>query len=395
MKKDIRDCNFSSITGWRGDSLCCPQAFGGDIFSGCSLNCFFCFCREMEQELFEKYYTGWSRDLVREADPELYKKLFDRAFGSDKETNDWGIKCLRYGLPFNMGSKSETFQFANNNTVIKILELFREYKVPVIFETKSTYVGLQKYIDIIKDLNAAVIISIMGGSDTLNYKLEKYCPPASMRWLFVEELNKKGIWTGVRWEPIMPTINGSDKDLENYAKNAAKYNARHVSLYSYRSSNYYTAKEEFEKRNFNYIKMLEKSTDEEFRPIGNKFFDFLNKYDVPASSPDFVNFPFRSDRLSCCGTDELFKPYLFTFQYALKLIKDKGKVQWEDMENIEFKEPEAYKRMKLNWNGKGQYYNLNDCFGVIPIDKDKNGMNIYAAENGTNQPTTFTRSSFV
>ena len=193
MKKDISGIGFKSIAGWRGDSLCCPQAFGGDVFSGCSLNCWWCFCREMEEEMYTKYYDGWSRDLVRRADPDLYKNLFDRAFGSDRPSSDWLVQCLRQGLPFNMGSKSETFQYANDRDVVRVLELFREYRVPVIFETKSVYAGLAQYLDIIKNLNAAVIVAIMGGSDTLNYKLEPNCPPASSRWAFVRDLNDHGV----------------------------------------------------------------------------------------------------------------------------------------------------------------------------------------------------------
>lgn len=384
MKKDISQIGFKSIAGWRGDSLVCPQAFGGDIFSGCSFGCWFCFCREMEAEMYQKYYDGWSRDLVRKADPALYKDLFNRAFGSDKPSNDWLIRCLRYGLPFNMGSKAETFVYPNDETVVEILELFREYKVPVIFETKSIYAGLAQYLDIIKDLNAAVIVSIMGGSDTLNYRLEPGAPPASSRWQFVKELNRLGIWAGVRWEPIMPSINSSDEQLEGYAKNAEESGAKHVSVYHYRSSNFKQAQVEFEKNGFNFIKMLEGSTDENWKPLGKKLFSFLKQRGVPVSSPDFVNFPFDNDRISCCGTDELFKPYLFNYQYALHLIKTKGSVCWEDMESIEFKESESYLRMKAGWNGGGQYYSLKDCTeGVIVAGMDKRGFNIYSRDEKT------------
>jgi len=39
LKKDIRELKFGSIVGFRSDSLCCPQAFGGDCFAGCSAGC--------------------------------------------------------------------------------------------------------------------------------------------------------------------------------------------------------------------------------------------------------------------------------------------------------------------------------------------------------------------
>ncbi len=164
MKKDISKIEFKSIVGWRGDSLCCPQAFGGDIFAGCSAGCWWCFCREMEESLYNHYYEGWSRDLVRPCSPDSYQKLFERAFGTDKDSNDWIIKCLRRGLPFNMGSKSEPFchEDLEWRLVEKILLLFKEYNVPMIIETKSHYIGLKRYMDILQEMNIAVIVAIMG-----------------------------------------------------------------------------------------------------------------------------------------------------------------------------------------------------------------------------------------
>lgn len=385
MKRDISRSPFKTISGWRGDSLACPQAFGGDIYAGCDYGCWWCFCREMEAEMYNKYYTGWTRNLVRQADPDEFQKLFDQAFGSDRATKNWSVSCLRQGLPFNMGSKSEPFAEPNDEKTIQILELFREYRVPVIFETKSVYVGLRRYFDIIKDLHAAVIISVMGGSDTLNYRLEPGAPVASSRWQLVKDLNAAGVWCGVRWEPILPTINASDSILRKYAENAKRYGAKHVSLYHYRSSNFYTAKEEFERRGFDYIRMLENSKDKKWKPVGQKLFDCLRKQNVPCSTPDFVNFPFDSDCISCCGTDELFEPYNFNYQYALRRIKTQGSVSWDDMEEIDFCEPSSYNRMKEGWNGGGQYFGLADCVGVVALDRDANGFKIYGAADGAIQ----------
>jgi DNA repair photolyase len=379
-KKDIRSIKFKSIVGWRGDSLVCNQAFGGDIFAGCSMGCWWCFCCETAEELYTKYYDGWSRDLVRPSEPIFFKKLFDKAFGSDKKTNDWTIECLRYGLPFNMGSKSEVFciEDREENIVVPILKLFREYNVPVIFETKSQFIGMRRYLDIIKDLNCAIIVSILGGTDTLNAVLEPFAPPPSMRWAMVRELTDMGLWVGVRWEPILPGINSSDEVLEDYVNRCLINKAKHISMFNYRTSNARIAKEQFESRGFNYIKMLKGNLDENWRPIGQKFFNCAKAKGVPISTPDVVNFPFDSDCISCCGVDGLFKPYLLNLQYLLHLIKTKGFVSWDDVEEIEFKEPKAFERLKGMWNKKGgMYYSIGDCRGVKVLDVDHNGFNIY------------------
>lgn len=386
-KKDISQCQFGSIHGWRGDSLTCPQAYGGDVFGGCSMGCWWCFCREMEEELFTKYYSGWHRNLVRPCDPDDYRKLFDKAFGSDKATSDWGIQCLRRGLPFNMGSKAETFCIEDlqyeDSVVVPVLELFREYRVPVIFETKSTYIGLERYLDIVKDLNCAVIVAIMGGSDTLNYKLEPGAPTASARWHLVGELNKRGIWCGARWEPIMAGINSNTDALEGYVKQAAKAGAKHISFYNYRTSNARRAQEEFEKRGYNYTKMLRGNLDEAWKPVGEQFMELCRAAGVAASSPDFVNLPFSNDKESCCGTDGLFPAeYQFTFQHACRLIKENGSVSWDDMDAIDFKEPEAYARLKKHWNGGGGYFTLADSPDIVELDRDSAGRIIYGRRGG-------------
>jgi len=379
MKKDIRQLKFGSIVGFRNDSLCCPQAFGGDIFAGCAMECFFCFCREMEEGLYKRYYSNWSRDLVRPCNPEDFRVLFDKAFGSDKHYDNWHIQCLRKGLPFNMGSKAETFclEDMKHNVVVPVLKLFKEYKVPMIIETKSHYIGLDRYLEILKDMNIAVIVSIMGGSDTLNYKLEPGSPPASMRWSLVKTLNDLGIWTAVRWEPLLVGINTKEDMLEGYAEMALRSGAKHVSFFNYRTSNYKIAQKEFESRGYNYVKLLEKNLDENWVPVGKQFRKILKDKGVKASSPDFVNFPFDNSCESCCGVDGLFTPYEFTFQHACKLINLRGYVCWDDMEAITFREPNAYERMKEVWNGKGQYFSLNDSPEIKVLDKDKNGMNIY------------------
>ena len=64
---------------------------------------------------------------------------------------------------------------------------------------------------------------------------------------------------------------------------------------------------------------------------------------------------------------------------------EKGSVCWDDMEEITFREPDAYERMKEVWNGKGQYFSLNDSPEIVVLDKDKNGMNIYGRATGVEE----------
>jgi hypothetical protein len=232
-------------------------------------------------------------------------------------------------------------------------------------------------LPLIKELNSAVIVSIMGGSDTLNYRLEPGCPSPSTRWRLVETLNKMGIWCGVRWEPVLPGINSAEEIFQDFAEKAKKYGAKHASIYGYRTSLAERAKVEFEKRGFDYIKMLEKCLDDSWQPIGKRLIRALKDKGVPVSSPDFVNFPFDSDKESCCGTDGLFTPYRFTFQYACRQIKEKGSISWEEMEAVDFKHPETVEKLRKCWNGGGGIFTLADSPEIVVIARDSNGQNIY------------------
>jgi DNA repair photolyase len=377
---------FGAITGWRGDSLACPQAFGGDIFQGCSMGCWFCFCRELENRTYSKVYRNWKPGTVRTSDPDDFRKLFDRALGSDKPSTDWTIRCLREGVPFNMGSKAETFCYEDFrfNSVVPVLEVFRNYHYPIILETKSHFVGLKQYLDLIKEMNVAVIMAMMGGSGELISKLEPGVAPSSSRWQLVKQLNELGVWTGVRWEPVLIGINSTDNDFENFAKWCARSHAKHASVYNYRSSDTKAALMEFETRGFDYIKLLQRN-ETEWPERGKKLVQYLKQYKVPVSSPDFVNLGFENDCVSCCGLDQKFGlKYKLSWMYAVKLIKQNGSVHFSELADLTFKHPEHFEVMRESWNGSNKIWTLKDSPEIEVQGYDKAGFAIYGRRENTN-----------
>lgn len=320
---------------------------------------------------------------MRPSSLEDWERLFDRALGSDKP-GTWLIECLRHRLPFNMGSKAETFcrEDLGEGLTEKVLSLFLRYDYPLILETKSHLVGLVRYTDLLKKMKVAVIVAQMGGSDTLAYQLEPGCAPPSMRWELVRQLNLMGIWTAVRWEPILMGINSSKDALVDFAEKAQRYGAQHVCWYNYRTSDPTAAFTAFESRGFDYAGMVEKNEGPAWIAVGETFVGELRSRGVPQSSPDFVNFPLSSDRESCCGVDGLFSSsYQFTLQHACAVIRQKGSVSWEDMEAVTFRHSESYNRLKRIWNGKHSegYYTLADARGIVVLDKDGQGQNVYSS----------------
>ena len=380
-----------TIVKWRGDSMVCPQAFGGDIYAGCSVGCWYCFCRELEAK-WNRGKPWWHPNLVRPSRYEDWVHLFE----THQTARSWEAECMRHRLPFNMGSKAETFCLEDQDyrLVERVLGLFHKYKYPIIFETKTHLAGLRRYREIIKELDAAVIVAQTGGSMTLAYRLEPGAPNPMLRWEFVQQMNEEGIWTAVRWEPILMSINSSVDVLEDFAKKAKKFRARHVSFFNYRTSDAKQALDNFEANGFDLGKVVEANDGPKWIETGRLFFKMLRDLGVPTSSPDFVNFPFDSSCESCCGVDDLFPGHIYqlTFQHACRLIKERGRVSWGDMEAVPLKHPESYARMKRIWNGERNegYYTMRDARGVVVLGKDGDGQNIYGRDGSEERPKTRT-----
>lgn len=382
----------------RGDSRVCPQALSGDAYHGCMNRCIFCFCRELESTMMPAYWDNWTPNLVRPANLDYYRKMLDLAY-SDKPTKNLVALGLRKGIAFNLGSRAELWQEKEfeTETTYQILELFKEYDHPIILQTKAQWCGCDKYVDLMKDMKIAVIISILGGGNILAQRLEPKAPPTDQRWRLVNYMNSQDIWTGVRWEPILPTINDDEKSLKAFARRAENNGAKHISWYNYRTSRRPMGKKMFEEAGFNFKKMWEKNKDKHWKDIGKRVIDIFNEKSTPHSTPDWINFPFDSHKISCCGIDDLFpKGYnKFTFQYACHILKVKGKVSWQDMVSAE---PILYDEKEFNlvkhlWRETDKnYYGMRDLYDEFKIDfagEDNDGMPIWKIREKSDDVLSF------
>lgn len=371
----------------RGDSRVCPQALSGDAYHGCENRCIFCFCRELESTMFSAYFDNWTPDLIRPADLKYYEKMLKLAY-SDKKTTNIVALGLRKGIAFNLGSRAELWQEKEfeTETTLKILKLFKEYDHPIIMQTKAQWVGLDKYASLLSEMKAGVIVSIIGGGNIELLKLEPKAPPADQRWRLIRYLNEEwDIWTAARWEPILATINDDEKTLNNYGRRAKNNLAKHISFYNYRTSRRPMAKKLMEAAGFNYEKMWKFNDDVYWKEKGKKAFEIFKSYGVPCSTPDWLNFPFENDCISCCGIDKLFpKGYnKFTFQYACARIRDYGQVTWQDMldaDPILFDKKE-FELVKHLWNEPDDhFFGMRDLYDEYRIDyagEDSDGMKIW------------------
>lgn len=126
--------------------VCCDSPVRLDNYKGCSHGCKYCFAN-----------TKRSIDDIKPMNSIKGLKSFIEGKRS-KLTNwcDWDI-------PLHWGGDSDPFQPCEKifGLSYKILEVFKETKYPFIVSTKGKIIAEDKYLDLLKDCNAVVQISMV------------------------------------------------------------------------------------------------------------------------------------------------------------------------------------------------------------------------------------------
>lgn len=371
----------------RGDQHVCPQALGGDSYHGCSINCTFCFCRELESTLFPAYFDDWTPDTIRPADLSYYEKMLALAY-SEKQTKNKVALGLRMGIAFGLGVRSEPFMLPierEQRITLEILDLFKEYDHPVLLLVKSHLPAKAPYFSTISEMKVATVISIIAGDVKKISALEPHAPSSKQRWGAVKTLNESGLWAAVKFEPVLPTINDSDEELRSYAHEAVDSGCKHITFYNYHCSRPPMAKARFKEAGFDWEKMMRANADEPWKPNAKRILELFKGYDIPTSTADWVNLPYDSDCESCCGIDLIWPEGFnkFTFRHAAKLLKDKGTVSWKDMVEASpgLYDDNDFELMKSLWvDVNEKMYGMRDLFDAYHIDlagEDSEGLPIW------------------
>jgi len=329
------------------------------------------------------------RGLVNPINIKNLENVLKLAF-SERESSNPVIRAIRSKFPIAVGKKVEPFQPVELETeaTLRCLRLLREYDVPTLIETKHIYLGLDKYLKIISDMDVAINVSILTGSMAKMALLEPRAPMTDHRWKLVKLLKDSGHWVGVRNEPMMLGIGSSDIIMKRYADRAADVGVDHVNFGAYRVfdpkmayKNFVTIGMEREYRKM--WKMID--TPGLWREIGEKMFSLLHECGIKASSSDWDVFFDLNDCENCCGTDEKFPNFnRFTWQHALEILKDKGRVKWSDIEPHSdwLGEKKIAKRgvedIKEIWNlERPKYFALKDIPQINVEGRDGEGNVIY------------------
>lgn len=349
----------------RSDFHVCPNPLSGDSYSICPHDCKYCFIRESYHTYMKQTFD---RGLLPTSINELNQTL-KTAFGTTKESSDPAVLALRAGLPVILGRKSEPFSETDDNNTIWILKTLHEYGVKVFPEAKDTNVQLPelaKYAE-------GVLISIMPAPWKYHELLEPGLPHPLYRFNFAQQLKEMGLFVGITGEPLL--IPAPEGFYQEYAQKVAEVKADHVNFGEYRTNNPKLAYQRFKEAGVD-LKPLVTNIKTNWHQMATSFVDSIRSAGTKCSSPDWVNFGLTNDCLGCCGLDS-FGNHKFNFQYALRAIKEKGKVTFKDISQHNIFGEEYEKRFKEIWNTPKEYYGLQDVKGIGIIGIDSDGNKIY------------------
>jgi DNA repair photolyase/very-short-patch-repair endonuclease len=325
-----------------------------------------CFIKSMEKTLLKNKVKAGLQPL----DYYLLEKELS-AIRSGKRS-DIVSKFVNNDQPVIIGRKCEPFGKSekNHKATFKCLRALKNYGIPAIPETKGWITS--EYHELLKGVN----LSVTPGSDEVYAKLEPDLPNGTDRINLAGTLTDIGIKVFIKAEPIIPYFYDF-AELERFVRAVADVGATNLNFVSYRSHNLPIEYAKMKSVDVDYIQMYQSMKD--WPTYANELFELCDTYGVRCVSPDWT-LP-QNKFESCCGYDGHFSCHHFTFQYAVKKIKESGSVSWEDMEKVCMFGERDREKFKEIWNGKAGYYNLKDYPTIKSCSKTRDGDYIYSTKD--------------
>lgn len=350
----------------RGDFYVCPNPLSFDPYSKCEWNCRYCWIKEMEETILRK-------SSFKLFDVKSLERTLRNAFSERYPSIDPVIEALRAKLPVLIGRKCEPFGPSEKiyGATRKALEIFDDYGVTAIIETK----GVERVFETVSKFEkVGVLISVIPGPESLRRVLEPEAPSFEERFRLARALRESGVWVGLTAEPIISSVNDRKEYFEEYLNRAREARVNHVNFGGYRLHKPKLAYERLKAAGVDLLEVVKAKRD--WRSKGLEFFRLAKERGLAVSSPEWDLFYEENSCVSCCGLDE-FGYHKFNFQYALKILKEKGKVSFSDVTSYNVFGPKFLEKFERIWEGDGIHYNLRDAVGVQCLGRDQKGRLVF------------------
>ena len=141
---------------------------------------------------------------------------------------------LDFKFPIAMSNSSDPYPRIEKEKKImrKTLEIMKNFPVKLIITTKSDIIV--RDIDLLKDMQVAVMFTITTMDSDLASRLEPFAPTPKQRVNAAKKLINAGIPVGVRLDPIILSINDSLESMKEVIKKCAEVGCKHVVSSTYK-----------------------------------------------------------------------------------------------------------------------------------------------------------------
>ncbi|MEG0309195.1 MAG: radical SAM protein [Clostridium sp.] len=195
MSKEIIDIpKFSEL------ERCFYPIRADPYYKGCKHDCIYCYSKAINS----RFPNSWNIDNVSIGDMEGLKKLFYSTFNEDKKGRKQDL--LRNRIPLRLGGITDVFQpiEKEKKITLELIKLLNSYNYPYMIVTKSSLVGEENYLNIIRRDLAYVQISITTLDDKQARIIEPQASSINERINCMQTLINNGIYTAARISPIIP-----------------------------------------------------------------------------------------------------------------------------------------------------------------------------------------------
>lgn len=175
---------------WKGKFCTCPPKYTLNPYTGCRHGCLYCYITSFIPQAF---VVREKQNLLKAVQKELQK--IKSSYLSLSNSSD----------PY----PREEEEKQHTRTILKMC---KDHGIPVLILTKSPLVI--RDIDILKEMKAAVSLTITTIDRKKAKTLEPHAPEPETRIQALQELSRAGIPTLLRLDPVIPGINDDPKEWE-------------------------------------------------------------------------------------------------------------------------------------------------------------------------------------
>ncbi|MCD6483885.1 MAG: DUF1848 family protein [Candidatus Odinarchaeota archaeon] len=202
---------------WKSELCTCPKKYSLNPYTGCDHFCKYCYITSYIPNGFavrekKNYFQRLKRELLH----------------------------IDFTFPIAMSNSSDPYPRVEKEKKItrKTLEIMKRFPVKLIITTKSDIIV--RDIDLLKEMQVAVMFTITTMNPVIASKLEPFAPSPKQRIDAARRLIDAGIPVGVRVDPIILGINDNYESISAVVKECARIGCVHIvsSTYKPRADNW-------------------------------------------------------------------------------------------------------------------------------------------------------------